>query len=157
MTVKPVPDGYHSVTPYLFIAGAKDALEFYARAFGAEELLRIVGPGGVIGHAEIKIGDSPIMLADEYPVMNCKGPHAYGGTPVCLMVYVADVDEMFARALAAGAKELRPLADQFYGDRTGTLVDPFGHVWTLATHKEHVPPAELQRRADQWAREHAQA
>jgi PhnB protein len=148
MAVKPIPDGYHSVTPYLIINGAAGALEFYKRAFGAVESVRMDAPDGKIGHAEIKIGDSTVMLADEVPQMNARGPQAYGGTPVSLLVYVQDVDATFRRAIAAGGKELRPLKDQFYGDRSGTLTDPYGHVWMIATHKEDVPPAELKRRSD---------
>jgi PhnB protein len=155
MKVQPVPDGYHSITPYLFVAGAAQAIEFYERAFAAEQGLRIAGPGGSVAHAELRIGDSMLMLADEYPAMNCKGPLSYGGSPVCLSLYVADVDATFKKALALGAKELRPVMDQFYGDRTGTLVDPFGHVWTVGTHKEDLSHAELQRRADAWAKQHA--
>jgi PhnB protein len=146
MPVKPIPDGYHSVTPYLIIQGAAKAIEFYKQAFGATELLRLEGPGGTIGHAEVKIGDSPVMLADEHPQMGHRGPLALGGTPVSLAVYVPNVDEMFTQAISAGGKPLRPVADQFYGDRAGTLVDPFGHVWTLATHVEDVPPEEINRR-----------
>ena len=144
MAVKPIPEGYHSVTPYLVLDDATRALEFYKKAFGAVELMRMPAPGGKIGHAEIRIGDSPVMLGEEMDGYG--GPHALGGTPVSLMVYVPDVDRMFAQALAAGAKEQRPVADQFYGDRSGTLVDPFGHVWSLATHVEDVPPAEIDRR-----------
>jgi PhnB protein len=149
MAVKPIPDGYHAVTPYLIINGAAGALEFYKQAFGAVELLRMPAPDGKIGHAEIRIGDSPIMLADEFPEMDARGPTAYGGTPVSLMVYVADADATYRRAIAAGGKELRPLRDQFYGDRSGTLTDPYGHIWTVATHKEDVPPDELQRRSEE--------
>lgn len=146
MTVKPIPEGFHAVTPYLFIKGAASAIEFYKRAFGAKELLRLADPTGRIGHAEIKIGDSPIMLADEFPEMGVVGPQTLGGSPMCLAVYVEDVDARYQQALAAGAKELRPVKDQFYGDRSGTVVDPYGHIWTLATHKEDVPPAEIERR-----------
>ena len=148
MAVKFLPDCYHTVTPCLIIDGAAGALEFYKRAFGAVEALRVEMPGGKIGHAEIKIGDSTVMLADEFPEMNARGPQAYGGTPVSLMIYVEDVDATFHRAIAIGGKELRPLKDQFYGDRSGTLTDPYGHIWTIATHKEDVPPAELKRRSE---------
>lgn len=146
MSVKPIPDGYHSVTPYLIIQGAAKAIEFYKQAFGAQELLRLEGPGGTIGHAEIQIGDSRIMLADEHPQMGYRGPLALGGTPVSLMLYVENVDATFAQAIAAGGKELRPVANQFYGDRSGTLSDPFGHVWTIGTHIEDVPQDEIDRR-----------
>jgi PhnB protein len=147
MAVKPVPDGYYAVTPYLILKDAARAIGFYKQAFAATELMRFAGPDGKIGHAEIKIGNSPIMLADEHPEMGYRGPEALGGTPVSILLYVADVDSLFSRAIAAGAKELRPLKDQFYGDRSGTVVDPFGHVWTIATHKEDVPLEEMKRRA----------
>lgn len=144
MAVAPIPAGYHSVTPYLIVDGAARAIEFYKKAFGAEELLRLPMPDGKIAHAEVKIGDSPVMLADETD--QYKGPQGEERGPVSLMIYVTDVDRMFAQAIAAGAKEQRPVADQFYGDRTGTLVDPFGHVWSLATHVEDVAPEEIDRR-----------
>lgn len=144
---RPVPEGFSAVTAYLVVRGAAKALEFYAKAFDAAVGLRIDGPDGKLGHAEITIGGAPVMLADEHPEMGFKSPQAYGGTPVSLVVYVEDVDTVFARALSAGAKELRPVQDQFYGDRSGTLVDPFGHVWTLATHVEDLSPEELQARA----------
>ena len=144
--VKPIPDGYHTATPYLSIRGAAAAIEFYKKAFGAKEMLRYPMPDGKIGHAEIKIGNSPIMLADEHPEMDFRGPQSRGGTTVGMMLYVEDADKWFARAIAAGAKEMRPLKDQFYGDRSGTVTDPFGHVWTIATHKEDVTPEEMHRR-----------
>jgi len=144
---KPIPDGYHSVTPYLIINGATAALDYYTRAFGAIELFRMPAPEGKIGHAEIKIGDSPIMLADECPEMGYKSPQSLGGSPVSLMIYVDDVDTIFKQAIAAGGKEQRPVKDQFYGDRSGTLEDPFGHVWHVATHKEDVSAEEMERRA----------
>jgi len=147
MAVKAIPDGYHSVTPYLIISGATEAIAFYQKAFGATELMRIDAPGGKIGHAEIKIGDSPIMLADEFPEMGYKSPQTLGGSPVSIMIYVDDVDTVFKQAIAAGGKEQRPVKDQFYGDRSGTLEDPFGHVWHVATHKEDVTPEEMERRA----------
>lgn len=143
-----VPEGYHTLTPYLVIKGAAAALDFYARAFGAEEIMRLSGPDGGVAHAEMKIGDSVFMLGDEFPDMGYVGPRALGGTPVSLMIYVDDVDAVFARALAAGAVEKRPVADQFYGDRTGVLEDPFGHVWSLATHQETLSVEEVQRRMD---------
>lgn len=145
-----IPQGYHSVTPYLIIKGAADAIDFYKRAFGATEVMRMASPDGKIGHAEITIGDSHIMLADEYPQMGHRSPQSIGGTGVSLMVYLEGVDEVFKRAIAAGAKELQPIKDQFYGDRSGTLQDPFGHVWTLATHVEDIPPEEMRRRAEKY-------
>jgi PhnB protein len=144
---KPIPEGYHSVTPYLIISGAADAIEFYKKAFGATELFRFPAPDGKIGHAEIKIGDSPIMLADEFAEMGYKSPQTLGGSPVSIMIYVADVDTVFNQAVAAGGKVQRPVKDQFYGDRSGTLEDPFGHVWHVTTHKEDVSVEEMERRA----------
>jgi PhnB protein len=148
MATKPIPDGYRTATPYLIIKGAADAIEFYKRAFGATELLRMADPHGRVGHAEIKIGDSVIMLADEHPAMGYRGPRSLGGSSVSILLYLEDVDGVFERAVKAGAKAQRPVADQFYGDRSGTLEDPFGHVWTVATHVEDVPPEEMQRRAE---------
>ena len=145
MPVNPIPDGYQAVTPYLIVAGAARALDFYKQVFSATELMRLAGPNGV-AHAEMRIGDSVVMLADESPDMGYKGPVALGGSPVSLMLYVADVDATFQRAVAAGAVQQRPVQDQFYGDRSGTLEDPFGHVWTLATHIEDVAPDEIDRR-----------
>jgi PhnB protein len=144
--VKPIPDGYHAVTPYLMINEAAKAIDFYKKVFGAQELMRIPGPGGKVMHAELKIGDSIIMLADEHPEIDARSPQAYGGTPVSLMLYVADVDDVFKRALSAGAKEVHPLKDQFYGDRSGGISDPFGHQWTLSTHVEDVSSEEMQKR-----------
>jgi len=143
--VKPIPDGYHSVTPYLIIKGASSAIDFYKQAFGATELFRMDHEGKV-GHAEIKIGDSPIMLADESPEMGSKSPTTLGGTPVSIMIYVEDVDTIFKRAIAAGGEQQKAVQDQFYGDRSGTLKDPFGHVWHVATHKEDVSPDEMEKR-----------
>ncbi|SNS18804.1 PhnB protein [Sphingomonas laterariae] len=143
--VSPIPEGYHSVTPYLAIDGAAEALEYYKKAFGATEVLRMPH-GDRIAHAEIKIGDSFVMLADEFPDMNHLGPKSRGGTTVSLMIYVPDVDAAFERAIAAGGTVQRPVADQFYGDRSGTLFDPFGHQWTLSTHVEDVPEDEIHRR-----------
>ncbi|HVJ73068.1 MAG TPA: VOC family protein [Casimicrobiaceae bacterium] len=143
MTVKATPAGYHSVTPYLCIRGAAKALDFYARAFGAKEKFRLP-MGERIGHAEILIGDSHVMLADEMD--DHRSPQSYGGTPVSLMIYTDDVDAMFKRAIAAGATQKRPVENQFYGDRTGVLVDPFGHVWSIATHVEDVSEEEIGRR-----------
>ena len=148
MTVKPIPDGYHSITPYLSIEGATGAIEFYKRAFGAVELFRLITPTGAIGHAEIRIGDSPIMLADPCAEGAFRNPRSLGGSSVGLHVYVEDVDALFAQALAAGAKLIKPLQDQFYGDRSGTLEDPFGHIWFLATHREDLSPEEIDRRAE---------
>ena len=148
MTIKSIPDGYHSVTPYLSIKGAAEAIEFYKRAFSATELFRLVAPNGEIGHAEIKIGDSPIMLADPCEEGAFRNPQSLGGSSVGLHVYVEDVDALFVQAVDAGAKAVRPVQDQFYGDRTGTLEDPFGHVWFLATHKEDLSPEEINRRAE---------
>ncbi|GDY09659.1 MAG: VOC family protein [Planctomycetota bacterium] len=146
MPVKPIPDGYHTATPYLIIKGAAEAIEFYKRAFDATELVRMPGPDGAVMHAEIKIGDSPMMLADEFPEMGALSPKTIGGTPIVLMLYLEKVDEVFARAIAAGAKELRPVQNQFYGDRSGTLEDPFGHKWTIATHIEDLTPEEMEQR-----------
>ena len=146
MAVRSIPENYHSITPYLIVGDAKAAIEFYQQAFAATELFRLPMADGRVGHAELKIGDSIIMLADEFPEMDAKSPHAYGGSPVSLLIYVEDVNTAFPRAIAAGGKETRPLKDQFYGDRSGTLVDPFGHKWTLATHVEDVSPEEMQRR-----------
>ncbi|HEX6043856.1 MAG TPA: VOC family protein [Pyrinomonadaceae bacterium] len=143
--VKPIPEGYHSLTPYLIIDGAAKALEYYKQAFGATELFRMEHEGK-IGHAEMKIGDSPFMLADENAGMGYRGPKALGGTPVSLMIYVDDVDTIYKQAIDAGGVELKALQDQFYGDRSGTLTDPFGHVWTVATHKEDVSQEEMDKR-----------
>jgi PhnB protein len=147
MAVKPVPDGYHSVTPYLVCGDAAKAIDFYKTVFGAEELMRMPSPGGRVGHAELRIGDSVIMLADEHPEVGARSPKTVGGTPVSLMVYVPDVDAVFKKAIAGGAKQDRPLENQFYGDRSGTVTDPFGHQWTIATHVEDVPPEEMEKRA----------
>jgi len=143
--VKPIPAGYHSVTPYLIIDGAAAALDFYKKAFGAKETVRMPN-GGRIAHAEIVIGDSHVMLADENPEMGAQAPQSGTRTPVGIMLYVKDVDAVFKRAVAAGAQIERPLADQFYGDRTGGIIDPFGHRWYLGTHIEDVSPKEMKRR-----------
>ena len=145
MAIPTRPEGYHSVTPYLICDGAARAIEFYARAFGANELFRLP-MGDKVGHAEIMIGDSHVMLADEHPQMGYRGPQAGAPTSSSLMVYVPDVDATFAKAIAAGATEQRAVADQFYGDRSGTLKDPFGHVWTISTHVEDVTPEEIEKR-----------
>ena len=143
--VKPIPEGYHSVTPYLVVEDADAAIDFYTRAFGAKEKFRLP-MGDRIGHAELEIGDSVIMLADEFPDMGHLGPKSRGGTTVSLLQYVEDVDSAFRKAIEAGAKETRPVENQFWGDRMGTLTDPFGHVWSLATTVEEVSPEEMQRR-----------
>ncbi len=144
--VKPIPENYHAVTPYLIVNGAAKAIDFYKNVFGAQEIMRMPGPNGKVGHAELKIGDSIIMLADEHPEMDAQSPQSVGGTPVSLLVYVEDVDNVFKKALSAGAKESRPVKDQFYGDRSGIITDPFGHKWSVATHVEDVSPEEMQRR-----------
>ncbi|HYT95820.1 MAG TPA: VOC family protein [Casimicrobiaceae bacterium] len=146
MMVQPIPTGYHDITPYLIVRNAAAAIDFYKKALNAVELMRFPGPGGKIMHAEVKIGDSPVMLAEEMPEEGYVGPQTLGGAGVSMMLYVEDVDTRFAQAIAAGATIKRPVQDQFYGDRTGTLVDPFGHVWSIGTHKEDVSMEELQRR-----------
>jgi PhnB protein len=146
MSAKSIPDNYPIITPYLIIDGASAAIDFYRQVFGATERMRMAMPGGRIGHAELMFGTSLVMLADEFPDMDIRGPRKFGGSPVTIHLYVEDVDAIFARALAAGAKEQRAVATQFYGDRSGTLVDPWGHVWSVATHVEDVAPDELQRR-----------
>ena len=146
-----MPKGYHTVTPYLACSDAAGAIEFYKKAFGAKERMRMPAPGGKVGHAEIVIGDSAVMLSDEYPAMAFLGPQARGGSPVHIHLYVRDVDRMVERAVAAGAKLLREVKDQFYGDRSGSLQDPFGHVWHLATHKEDLSLRELKKRAEKAA------
>ena len=143
-----VPKGYHTATPYLIVKEAARALEFYQSVFGAKEKMRMPGPGGKIMHAEITLGDSIIMLADEFPEMGAVGPLTIGGTPMYLLLYVEDVDAVVARAVAAGVQLLRPVENQFYGDRTATIADPFGHKWTLATHVEDVSQEEMQRRME---------
>ncbi len=145
--VKPIPDGYQVVTPYLCIDGAAGAIDFYQQVFGATERMRMGGPDGKIGHAELQIGDSVVMLSDEYPDMDVRAPKAYGGSPVNLSIYVEDVDAVVERAVAAGATIKRPVEDQFYGDRLGQIEDPFGHTWAVATHIEDVAPEEMERRA----------
>lgn len=145
--VKAIPEGYHSVTPYLMVRGGVKALEYYSKAFGARERMRMPGPGGMIMHAEMQIGDSVIMLADENP--QHKSPESVGGTPVMIALYVEDVDKTHAQAVAAGGKQLRAVENQFYGDRAGSIVDPFGHVWHIATHVEDVSPEVMGRRAQE--------
>ncbi len=147
--VKPIPDGYHAVTPYLSLRDASRAIDFYAKAFGARLTLRMDAPGGKIGHAEMKIGDSIVMLADESPEMEFMSPLEHGGTSVLLHLYVKDVDKTVANAAAAGARIIRPVVDQFYGDRAGGIQDPFGHRWYIATHKEELTKAQIKRRMDE--------
>ncbi|MBW3601657.1 MAG: VOC family protein [Actinobacteria bacterium] len=145
--VEPIPDGYPQVTPYLCVDGASAAIDFYRDVFGATERMRMPAPGDTIGHAELQIGDSVVMLSDEQPDMGLRGPRTLGGTPVTISVYVEDVDAAFDRAVGAGATALSPPEDQFYGDRSGQFEDPFGHRWSVATHVEDVPPDEMARRA----------
>ena len=145
--VKAIPDGYHTATPYLIIKDAARAIEFYKKAFGATEIMRMAEPSGKVTHAEIKIGDSPIMLADEFPEMGARSPQTIGGSPVSIFLYVENVDALANQAIAAGAKVLMPVQDQFWGDRYGKLADPFGHLWDIATHKEDVAPEEIHKRA----------
>lgn len=146
-----IPKGYNVVTPYLSIEGAAAAIAFYKKAFGAKEVMRMPGPRGTVGHAEIAIDNNRIMLADEYPEMNFRGPKAFGGTSVHLNVYVKNVDAVVRKAVAAGAKLLRPVQEQFYGDRSGSLEDPFGHVWHLATHIKDISPKEMKKKAAEMA------
>jgi PhnB protein len=155
MAVKPIPDGYRSLTPYLMITGASRAIDFYKNVFGATEIARFDDPSGRLAHAELRIGDSVLMLSDEYPEMGYKSPQTIGASSVLTMVYVDDVDACFARATAAGARELKPIRDEFYGDRTGTFVDPFGHLWTVATHVEDVSREEMARRMDEMMKKQA--
>ena len=145
-SVKPVPDGYHTATPYLVIAGAAKAIDFYAKAFGAKELFRMPGPGGIVAHAELQIGDARLMLAEESSDMDTKSPMTLKGTPVGIFIYTADVDKLFKLAVAAGAKTVSPLADMPWGDRWGKLRDPFGHEWQLASRKEDLTPEQVQQR-----------
>ena len=152
-TVKPIPDGYPAITPYMCMQGASQAIDYYKSVFGAAERFRMPAPDGKIGHAEINIGGSVIMLADEFPKMQFRGPRAFGGSPVHLHLYVDNVDGIIERAVAAGAKILRPVKNQFYGDRSGTIEDPFGHVWHIATHVEDMTSEELCRRAEQASKE----
>lgn len=146
----PVPEGYGSITPYLNVHDADAAIDYYQRAFGATEVFRMPDDSGRIMHAEIQIGDSRVMMADEFEEWGNRGPRALGGASSAIMLYVEDVDEVFARALEAGATEIMPVQDQFYGDRSGMLEDPFGHVWTIATHKESLTAEEMERRHQEW-------
>ena len=145
--VKPIPEGYHTATPYLTVRDAARAIDFYKRAFGAQEIVRMDGPQGKIGHAELKIGDSMIMLSDEMPMGGTRSPQTLGGTTAAIFLYVKDVDAAFKQATSAGAKVEAPLADMFWGDRFGKLTDPFGHSWAMATHKEDVAPEEMAKRS----------
>jgi len=145
--VQPIPERYGSVTPYLILSDAARALEFYKKAFGAIEEMRMDMPGGKIGHAEIRLGNSIIMLADECPEMDARSPQTVGGSPVIIHLYVEDVDAVVARAIKNGAKSLQPVEDKFYGDRSGCIADPFGHIWNISTHKEDLTPEETKKRA----------
>jgi PhnB protein len=145
--VKPIPDGYPQVSPYLMVDGAAQAIDFYTDVLGARERMRMPAPDDRIGHAELEVGDAVIMLADEFPDMGHRGPRSIGGTPVTIHIYVENVDDVFKRAIEKGAKELRAVENQFYGDRAGQFEDPFGHRWSVATHVEDVPPDEMERRA----------
>ena len=144
--VNPIPEVYPRVTPYLIVDGASAAIDFYKAVLGASERMRMGGPEGKVGHAELEIGDSVVMLADEHPEVDARGPKSVGGTPVTLHVYVEEADRVFERAIEAGARALRPVEDQFYGDRLGSFEDPFGHHWNVATHVEDVPPEEMSKR-----------
>ena len=146
MAVSHIPEGYATVTPYLIVNGAADAIEFYKRAFGATELMRFPAPDGKVAHAELQIGNSRVMLADEHPDRGYRSPQSYGGSGTGIMLYLEDVDRVFSRAIEAGATAKQPVKNEFYGDRSGTLVDPFGHSWSFATHIEDVSPEEMQRR-----------
>ncbi|MDZ3836237.1 MAG: VOC family protein [Rhodospirillales bacterium] len=152
-TATEAPSGYHAVTPYLTIKGAAKAIDFYKSIFGASERMRMDTPDGRIGHAEIQIGDAAIMLSDEWPEMGHSGPQAFGGSPVALHIYVGDVDAVAEQAVAAGATLKQPPKDEFWGDRMGTIVDPFGHIWLISTHVEDVPEEEMRRRAEVAMRE----
>ena len=147
MAAKAIPEGYHTATPYLIVQGAAQAIDFYKKVFGANEVMRFPMPDGRVGHAEIKIGNSFLMMADEHPEMGYVGPKTLGGTSVSIMLYVEDADATFSRAVSAGAKAEQKMEDKFYGDRSGTVMDPFGHRWTISTHKEDVSVEEMQRRA----------
>jgi len=150
VSAKPIPEGFHSIQPGLVVRDAAKAIDFYKKALGAQELVRMPGPDGKIMHAELKIGDSIIFLSDENPQMNVKSPQTLGGSTCTLNVYVPNVDEQFKQAIAAGGKESMPVADQFWGDRYGTLTDPFGYTWGIATHKEDLSPAEMGERAQEF-------
>ena len=156
MAVKSIPEGYHSVTPYLIVKEAAKAIDYYKNAFGATEIMRMPTPDGKIAHAEINIGDSHVMLADEQPERGYRSPLSLGGAGVSLMIYVDGVDDVFKRAVTGGGKELQAVQNQFYGDRSGTLQDPFGHTWTISTHVEDVPPEEMGRRAEEFMKKQKQ-
>lgn len=147
-SVKPIPEGYHNITPYLIVDNAAKAIEFYTQVFGAKEEMRVAKPDGKIGHAELKLGSSRIMLADEHPEMNARSPKTYGGSPVLMHVYIENVDEVVKKAMHQGATVIRPLENMFYGDRSATLKDPFGHIWDVSTHIEDVSPEEIKRRME---------
>jgi PhnB protein len=145
--VNPIPEGYPQVIPYLYVDGAAAAIDFYGKVLGTKERMRLGGPDGKVGHAELELGDSVIMLADEFPDMGAKSPKSVGGSPVTISLYLEDVDGVFKKAIAEGATELRPPTDQFYGDRTAQFEDPWGHRWNVGTHVEDVPPDEMEKRA----------
>ena len=147
MATKPIPEGYHTVSPYLAVDDAARAIEYYVKAFGAKELVRMEAPGGKVGHAELELGDSRIMLSDPFPQASTRPPKELGGTSASVFMYVEDVDAVVKRAVDAGATVTMEVADQFWGDRFGTITDPFGHVWSIATHVEDVPPEEMAERA----------
>jgi PhnB protein len=149
---KPIPEGYEAPTPYLVVRGAAAAIDFYKKAFGAKEVMRMPGPDGRIGHADVRIGGGHVMLADESPEMGHRSPGSLGGSPVSLVLYVENADEVVQRAVGAGAKVTRPVKDEFYGDRAGTLTDPFGHIWHVMTHVEDVSPEEMEKRASEMAK-----
>jgi PhnB protein len=144
---KPIPDGYHTVTPYIPVDGAADAIEYYKRAFGAKERMRMNAPDGSIAHAEIEIGDSLVIVSDPFPQSTVKSPRSLGGTSASIFLYVKDVDAVVKQAVEAGAEIVMEPQDQFWGDRFGTITDPFGHTWSVATHIEDVPPGEMAERA----------
>ena len=151
--VKPIPEGYPRVTPYLIVDGADDAIRFYSNVLGAKERMRMGGPEGKVGHAELEIGESVVMLADEHPEMGARGPRSIGGTPVMIHTYVEDVDRVFRAALDRGANQLQAVEDKFYGDRSGTFEDPFGHQWSVASHVRDVPPEEIEQAAAEMAQQ----
>ncbi|MGH2749213.1 MAG: VOC family protein [Actinomycetota bacterium] len=150
MAINPIPEGYPRVSPYLYVNGGNEALDFYTKVFGAAERARMPGPDGKIMHAELEVGDSIIMLSDEFEQFGNRSPRSIGGTPVLISVYVEDVDETFNRAVEMGAKSIQPVQDQFYGDRSGQFEDPFGHRWSVASHIEDVSPEEMAKRAAQY-------